>query len=136
MSDFTKLTLEIERSRFRVQYSHNGFPLRCFAPAPRDFSGIKFVLTVHPQKKNAPSPLPLIQPLSRSAARTMDVVGPLSVLSLHGVQELCESRGGRPGLPAPNSPYGLCRRKATLNLVPQSSGTVWKSRWPSGAPRP
>ena len=23
-------------------------------------------------------------------------------------QELCESRGGRPGLPGPNSPYGLC----------------------------
>jgi len=32
-----------------------------------------------------------------------------------GVQELCESRGGRPGLPVPNSPYGLCGRKATLN---------------------
>ena len=30
-------------------------------------------------------------------------------------QELCESRGGRPGLPAPNSPYGLCgRRRATF----------------------
>ena len=24
-------------------------------------------------------------------------------------------RGGRPGLPVPNSPYGLCGRKATLN---------------------
>ena len=31
-------------------------------------------------------------------------------------QELCESRGGHPGLPVPNSPYGLCGRKATLNL--------------------
>ena len=30
-------------------------------------------------------------------------------------QELCESRGGRPGLPVPNTPYGLCGRKATLN---------------------
>ena len=29
-------------------------------------------------------------------------------------QELCESRGGRPGLPVPNSPYGLCGRKATI----------------------
>ena len=29
------------------------------------------------------------------------------------VQELCVSRGGRPGLPVP---YGLCGRKATLNL--------------------
>ena len=27
---------------------------------------------------------------------------------------VCESRGGRPGLPVPNSPYGLCGRKATL----------------------
>ena len=31
------------------------------------------------------------------------------------LMELCESRGGRPGLPVPNSPYGLCGRKATLN---------------------
>ena len=31
-------------------------------------------------------------------------------------QELCESRGGRPGLPVPNNPYGLCGRTATLNL--------------------
>ena len=31
------------------------------------------------------------------------------------VQELCKCRGGRPGLPVPNSPYGLCGRKATLN---------------------
>ena len=31
-------------------------------------------------------------------------------------QVLCESRGGRPGLPIPNSPYGLCGRKVTLNL--------------------
>ena len=31
----------------------------------------------------------------------------------HRAQELCESRGGRPG---PNSPFGPCGRKATLNL--------------------
>ena len=31
--------------------------------------------------------------------------------------ELCESRGGRPGLPVPNSPYGLCSRKTPLNLI-------------------
>ena len=31
-------------------------------------------------------------------------------------QELCESGGGRPGLPVPNSPHGPCGRKATLNL--------------------
>ena len=35
--------------------------------------------------------------------------------SIFRVQELCESRlGGRPGLPVPNSPYGLCGRKATF----------------------
>ena len=32
-------------------------------------------------------------------------------------QELCESRGGRPGLPVPNSPDGLCGRKETLNFT-------------------
>ena len=31
-------------------------------------------------------------------------------------QELCESRGGLPGLRDPNSPYGLRGCKATLNL--------------------
>ena len=31
-------------------------------------------------------------------------------------QELCESRGGRLGLPVPNSPRGLRGRQATLNL--------------------
>ena len=31
-------------------------------------------------------------------------------------QELCEGRGGRPGLPVPNSPYGVCGSKATLNM--------------------
>jgi len=29
--------------------------------------------------------------------------------------ELCENRGGHPGLSVPNSLYGLCGRKATLN---------------------
>ena len=32
-------------------------------------------------------------------------------------QELCESRGGRPGLPVPNTPDGFCGRKATLNYT-------------------
>ena len=33
---------------------------------------------------------------------------------IHRAQELCERRGGRPGLPVPNKPYGLCGRKATF----------------------
>ena len=39
-------------------------------------------------------------------------------------QELCESRGGRPWLPVPNSPYGLCGRKATLKSKQRSSVAV------------
>ena len=35
---------------------------------------------------------------------------------LSRAQELCEGRGGRPGLPIHSSPYGLHGRKATLNL--------------------
>ena len=48
------------------------------------------------------------------------------LIELDLYQELCESRGGRPGLPDPNSPCGLCRRKATLKL--QSLGAVCESR--------
>ena len=29
---------------------------------------------------------------------------------------MCESGGGRPVLPIPNSPYGLCGHKPTLNF--------------------
>ena len=36
------------------------------------------------------------------------------VTSLSRAQELCESRGGRPGLPVPTSPSGLCGLEATL----------------------
>ena len=41
-------------------------------------------------------------------------------------QKLCESRGGRPGLPVPDSPCGLCGRKAALNErgKNRSSGAV------------
>ena len=50
----------------------------------------------------------------------VDVLGSPSLNSPYGlcadviVQELCESRGGRPGFPVPNSSYGLCGRKETL----------------------
>ena len=33
-------------------------------------------------------------------------------LSAKDSQQLSESRGGRPGLPVPNKPYGICGRKA------------------------
>ena len=39
-------------------------------------------------------------------------------------QEVCENRDGPPGFLVPNSPYGLCGRKATLNSDAQSSGAV------------
>ena len=50
----------------------------------------------------------------------------LEIQSLR-VQELCESRGGRPGLHVPNSLYGLCGRKATLNLNYQNEWAGWSS---------
>ena len=44
------------------------------------------------------------------------------------VQEPCENRGGRPGLPVPDSLRDLCGRKATVNLkrtwVPLFTSTV------------
>ena len=48
-------------------------------------------------------------------------------------RELCESWGGRPGIPIPNGLYGLCGRKATLNFIqsepphatPKWQTTLW-----------
>ena len=37
-----------------------------------------------------------------------------TAIALFRAQEMCESRGGRSGLPVANSPYGLCGRTATL----------------------
>ena len=45
------------------------------------------------------------------------LIGTLISLKDSRAQELCESRGGRPGLPVPNSHYGLYGRKAKLNIV-------------------
>ena len=49
------------------------------------------------------------------------------------VQDLCESRGGHPGLPVPDSLHGLSGRKSSLKKksLGQSSGAVWKKRWMS-----
>ena len=33
-------------------------------------------------------------------------------------QKLCESRGGRPGLPVPDKPDGFCGRKAATETDP------------------
>ena len=43
-------------------------------------------------------------------------------------RELCESRGDRPGLPVPNGPYGLCGRRATLNLSVGRAQELCESR--------
>ena len=44
-------------------------------------------------------------------------------------QELCESRGVCHGVPVPNSPYGLCGRKVTLNRTTHQHGcTVYAER--------
>ena len=36
---------------------------------------------------------------------------PVTPLTSSRTHKLCESRDGRPGLPVPNSPYGLCDSK-------------------------
>ena len=41
---------------------------------------------------------------------------PVLLVKLSRAQEVCESRGGRPGLSVPNSPHGLFGRKTKLNL--------------------
>ena len=53
--------------------------------------------------------------------------GGTSLVKVGGVfraQEVCEGRGGRPGLSVPNSPYGLRGRTATLNMELRSSVKV------------
>ena len=63
---------------------------------------------------------------------SVDVKHHISLLTIRlagfRAQELCESLSGRPGLPVPNSPYGLCGREATLHL-----NTVERERQSSGA---
>ena len=39
---------------------------------------------------------------------SVDIVRQIELGQLFRAQEPCESRGGRPGLPVPNSPCGLC----------------------------
>ena len=47
-------------------------------------------------------------------------------------QELCESRGGCPGLPVPNSPHGLYGRKETFN---EPKDGTWVERGYEGSSR-
>ena len=47
--------------------------------------------------------------------RTVSVDSKQHRIQRYRAQELHESRGGRPGLPVPDSSHGLCGRKATLN---------------------
>ena len=46
--------------------------------------------------------------------RTVSVDSKQHRIQRYRAQELHESRGGRPGLPIPSSPYSFCERKATL----------------------
>ena len=50
-----------------------------------------------------------------------------------------KERGGRPGLPVPNGPYGVCGRKPTLNELSPRCEPVWPSGkafgWQAEGPR-
>ena len=52
--------------------------------------------------------------LLRRRAEPFRKLPPYSALFSFSVQELCDSRGGRPGLSVPNRPEGFYGRKATL----------------------
>ena len=53
------------------------------------------------------------------------------------VQELCESRGGRPGLSVLTRLLGTLSINSSSSYVfRHSSGAVWESRWTSWAVRP
>ena len=58
---------------------------------------------------NTPSPSLI------SLVVSVDVKHHVYLEHLFKAQELCESRGGRPGLPDPIKPCGLCGCKVTLN---------------------
>ena len=55
-----------------------------------------------------------------------------------GARELCESRDGRPGLHVPDTPYGLCGRKAILNstesLACFTTGQMHWWKWEQRSP--
>ena len=59
---------------------------------------------------------------------SVDVKTKLLELGPLRTQGLCESRGGLPELPVPNSPYGLCGRRTeitrTRTRTPLTSGAV------------
>ena len=58
----------------------------------------------------------------------LDVLILLLIVRHDRAHELCESRGGRPGLPVPNSHYALCGCKATLNLQHDRAQELGESR--------
>ena len=79
----------------------------------------------------APSPMGISDPADEGPLHPFVLT--YQTISL-GAQGLCEGRGGRPGLPVPNSQYGLGGRKATLNsnTSPLRARELWESR--SGRP--
>ena len=72
-------------------------------------------------------------PPSTSLASTSRAgpAGGTSLVKVGGVfraQELCEGRGGRPGLFVPNSPYGLCEGGPAAGTSPVKVGGVFRAQ--------
>ena len=80
-------------------------------------TGVILVVTVWRQVYNLPLPPPPFSPFLTSLMVSVDVKHHVSFKCTVRAQELCECRGGRPGLSFPNNPYGECGRKATLDLI-------------------
>ena len=68
--------------------------------------------------------------------RATDVISTACRKSSIRAQELCESRGGRPGFPVLNSPYGLCVRKTTLEHSVRAQELCESRGGPPGLPVP
>ena len=73
-----------------------------------------------------PYPLPHFSSSLISLMVSVAVQHQVYFCGLTRAQELCESPGGRPGLPVPNKPYAFCGRKAPSKkeVVLQTLGTT------------
>ena len=94
-------------------------------------AGVILVVAVWRQVYNLPlppPPLPLFSLFLTSLTVSVDFKHHVSFECIVRAQELCECRGGRPGLPVPSSLYGLCGRKATLKLNVSRAQELCESR--------
>ena len=88
------------------------------------FTAVQFVACVFPERTDSSVVSELLTGRRVHCRKTTTRIYrdvPCELLAHRG-QELCESRGARPGLSVPDSPCGLCRLKATMEEERGSTG--------------